>query len=81
MGTFLSKNPYKSTPMELFRFTRNFLNHYMDKYFVVVSVTKAEVDYVARNSSSPYLEEQYVEAELCKVCETLLLNLFDLVCK
>ena len=81
MGTFLSKNPYKSTSMELFHFTRNFLNHYMDKYFVVVSVTKAEVEYVARNSGSPYLEEQYVEAELCKVCETLLLNLFDLVCK
>ena len=43
MGIFLRKNPYKSTPMELFRFTRNFLNHYMDKYFGVVSVTKAEV--------------------------------------
>ncbi|KAL0010664.1 hypothetical protein SO802_005772 [Lithocarpus litseifolius] len=36
MGTFLSKNPYKSTPIEFFRFTRNFLNHYMDKYFVIV---------------------------------------------
>ena len=48
MGTFLSKNPYKSTPMELFRFTRNFLNHYMDKFFLVVGVTKVEVDYVFR---------------------------------
>ena len=48
MGTFLSKNPYKSTPMELFHFTRNFLNHYMDKFFLVVGVTKVEVDYVFR---------------------------------
>ena len=34
LGTFLSNNPYKSIPIELFHFTRNFLNHYLDKYTI-----------------------------------------------
>ena len=38
LGTFLSSNPYKSIPIELFHFTRNFLNHYLDKYTITGSL-------------------------------------------
>ena len=37
-GTFLSNNPYKSIPIELFHFIRNFLNHYLDKYTITSSL-------------------------------------------
>ena len=57
LGTFLSNNPYKSVPIELFHFTRNFLNHYLDKYIIIVdaNMTK-EVDYVTRNTGSLYIQ-------------------------
>ena len=38
LGTFLSNNPYKSIPIELLHFTRNFLNRYFDKYTITGSL-------------------------------------------